>query len=309
MRSGKTVIYGALIGKLKPNKCIVAVPWADLKLQVQKKLEELEIHRVKVETIQKLLLEPDQQVDLLILDECQHVGAPYWSTIFEKIYSPIVIGGSGTPFRLDKEPLLSRNGGPFNCLVEGPSITDLTNQGYLANLIYKTPALIEHVEHLPIYFQGEVCAYIDSITMEAPDIQDQVVNKYSEGYSEQSAIVFCKSVNHAEETAKEFRTQGVEARAVHYYIGKRDRGVTLENFKNGKITVLTTCNLLSEGFDSPKTKLGILLRRTNSLSLFLQQASRVLTPDKDRPAIILDLVGNIYKHGEPTAVKIREHII
>jgi superfamily II DNA or RNA helicase len=42
---------------------------------------------------------------------------------------------------------------------------------------------------------------------------------------------------------------------------------------------------------------AILLRKTQSLGLYLQQVGRVLRPAEGKQAVILDHVGNIAKHG------------
>lgn len=46
----------------------------------------------------------------------------------------------------------------------------------------------------------------------------------------------------------------------------------------------------------------ILARPTQSLTLFIQQAMRAMRPDKNNPnkiAVIIDHVGNVFKHGMP----------
>jgi ribosomal protein L32 len=50
-----------------------------------------------------------------------------------------------------------------------------------------------------------------------------------------------------------------------------ERDKVLKDFEGGKIQVLTSCDLVSEGFDLPAVEVAILLRPTQSLSLYLQQ--------------------------------------
>src|SRR5690606_30700581 len=61
---------------------------------------------------------------------------------------------------------------------------------------------------------------------------------------------------------------------------------------------ITSCDVISEGMDVPGIVGCILLRRTLSLSLYLQQTGRALrpAPGKDH-AIILDHAGNYKIHG------------
>ena len=43
-----------------------------------------------------------------------------------------------------------------------------------------------------------------------------------------------------------------------------------------------------------------MLRPTQSLALYIQQSCRALTPQDGKRAIIIDYVGNAYRHGMPT---------
>jgi len=65
---------------------------------------------------------------------------------------------------------------------------------------------------------------------------------------------------------------------------------------------LTNCNLFSEGLDVPTVEAALLARPTQALAVYLQQVGRALrvSPGKDK-ALILDLAGNIYRHGLPDA--------
>jgi superfamily II DNA or RNA helicase len=63
---------------------------------------------------------------------------------------------------------------------------------------------------------------------------------------------------------------------------------------------LSNSDLFGEGFDVPAIEAAILLRPTQSLSLYLQQVGRALRPSPGKTeAIILDHAGNSIKHGLP----------
>jgi DNA repair protein RadD len=84
---------------------------------------------------------------------------------------------------------------------------------------------------------------------------------------------------------------------------ERDR--IIDGFRRGEINVLSSCNLISEGFDVPGIHGAILLRPTQSLALYLQQVGRAFRPEagKDK-AVILDHAGNSVGprgHGLPDA--------
>jgi superfamily II DNA or RNA helicase len=61
---------------------------------------------------------------------------------------------------------------------------------------------------------------------------------------------------------------------------------------------MTSCELVSEGFDLPAVRAAILLRPTASLAMHLQQVGRALRPAPGKAeAIILDHAGNCLRHG------------
>ena len=68
-------------------------------------------------------------------------------------------------------------------------------------------------------------------------------------------------------------------------------------FRGGFLDVLTSADLISEGFDLPAIECGIMLRPTASLALWIQQFGRTLRPFPGKEkAIILDHSGNTMRH-------------
>ena len=76
-----------------------------------------------------------------------------------------------------------------------------------------------------------------------------------------------------------------------------DRDEAIKGLGNGKIQILTSVDVISEGTDVPDVSAAILLRPTKSEGLYLQQVGRVLRPKPDKTAIILDHVNSTRTHG------------
>ena len=76
-----------------------------------------------------------------------------------------------------------------------------------------------------------------------------------------------------------------------------DRKTLVDNFKNGKVQILVSIDVVSEGFDVEGCYVAILLRPTQSEALYIQQVGRVLRPEPNKVAIVLDHVGNTKRHG------------
>src|SRR5262249_4118518 len=70
----------------------------------------------------------------------------------------------------------------------------------------------------------------------------------------------------------------------------------------GEVRILSNCGLVSEGFDVPAIEAVLLARPTQSLAMYLQMVGRALrlAPGK-KEAIILDVAGNMFRHGLPDA--------
>src|SRR5258705_4662931 len=81
-----------------------------------------------------------------------------------------------------------------------------------------------------------------------------------------------------------------------------ERRAIIKALATGQIQVITNCGLISEGLDVPAVEAVLLVRPTQSLALYLQQVGRSLrpSPGKDR-ALVLDLAGNLFRHGMPDA--------
>lgn len=80
---------------------------------------------------------------------------------------------------------------------------------------------------------------------------------------------------------------------------KERRKRVIQDFRDGKITVLSNVELFGEGFDVPDCECVVLLRPTMSLTLHIQQSMRSMRYKENKTAIIIDNVGNVYRHGLP----------
>ena len=97
-----------------------------------------------------------------------------------------------------------------------------------------------------------------------------------------------------------FIENGISAVSIDGSMSQKERNKKMDLFRSGKVQILCNCNLISEGVTLPNASVALLLRPTQSLPLFIQQACRVLTPVEGKKAVIVDFVNNIQKHGFPT---------
>lgn len=136
--------------------------------------------------------------------------------------------------------------------------------------------------------------------MSSKRIYGDVLKYYRKLGKEQQAIAYCVNVAHSKEVCEMFNNNGIKAIHIDAQTPDKERTKVLTAFKNKEFKVLCNCNLISEGITLPSADVGLLLRPTLSLTLYIQQACRVLTPNENKKAIIIDFVNNIQRHGMPT---------
>jgi DNA repair protein RadD len=76
-----------------------------------------------------------------------------------------------------------------------------------------------------------------------------------------------------------------------------ERDDAISGLADGRTQILCSVDVVSEGTDVPSVSCAILLRPTQSESLYLQQVGRILRPQDGKVATVLDHVGNTVRHG------------
>jgi superfamily II DNA or RNA helicase len=106
------------------------------------------------------------------------------------------------------------------------------------------------------------------------------------------ALGFCVSVSHAEYMAAAFNARGVPALAVSGATPRHERAAALAALRDREVNVLFAVDLFNEGLDVPDVDTLLLLRPTQSATVFLQQLGRGLRRTPDKPVLtVLDFIG------------------
>ncbi len=239
------------------------------------------------------------QADLVVVDEAHHSSARGWDRVLRGYMAQgaMILGVSATPERLDGRGLSVAGGGIFQHLVLGKPIGELTEQGYLAPLrVYAPPEQVntEGISHHHGDFDKRQMAY------RASKITGDVIAHYKRYLSGQTAICFCASVDHAEQTAADFTAAGIPSASVDGAMTDSIRALRMDELQTGRIMVLCSCDLISEGLDVPSVGGIISLRGTESRGLWYQQLGRAMrtAPGKEQ-AVVLDHAGNTFRHPHP----------
>lgn len=264
---------------------------------------------VTIASIQTLTRRQTQlSPDLVIFDECHHAPSKTWANVLALFPNSRLLGVTATPIRLDGRGLDDM----FEKMVVGPSIQDLIDQNHLAHpRVFTTPIDITIAKRGADFSQADLAAEMNKAA-----IYGCAIEHYRSICDRVPAIAFCVNVQHAQQTAAEFRNAGYRAEHIDGSMTPYERERLLRWLAAGQIDVLTSCDIVSEGTDVPLMAAAILLRPTLSLSLYLQQVGRALRRYPDDPimqqphmqrlidgdhhiAYILDHAGNVARHGLP----------
>lgn len=233
--------------------------------------------------------------DLGVIDEAHHAtSGSTWGKCMDRSPNARWIGVTATPERLDGRGLSEM----FDDMVMGPSVSSLIEAGNLSRYRLFTPS---HIDLSAVHtLAGDFKRNESEAAVDKPAITGDVVKHYRKHLNGTPTVAFCVSVAHAQHVAEVFRAQGFTAASVDGKMGKQERKAIIDDFSAGRLSVLTSADLISEGFDVPGIYGAILLRPTKSLALYLQQVGRALRPCEGKPAAtILDHVGNCERHGLP----------
>jgi DNA repair protein RadD len=236
--------------------------------------------------------------DLIIVDEAHHaIQRTTWGRILQAYPHARILGVTATPQRLSGEPLAL-----FDTLIVGPTHEELIRQGYLTPVrVYAPPTIDTDGLHSRYGdFVGSECE--ERATR--PTVTGDCIEHYQRHTPHARALVFDVSVDAARRRALAFREAGFSAEVIEGETPRDVRALAIAGFRTGRIQVLTSCELVSEGFDLPAIEVGICLRPTQSLALWLQQSGRVLRPYEGKTAAVLfDHAGNTLRHGLPTETR------
>ncbi|MGW0633004.1 DUF3427 domain-containing protein [Streptomyces sp. NPDC002758] len=106
------------------------------------------------------------------------------------------------------------------------------------------------------------------------------------------ALGFCVTKAHAHFMASCFNEAGLKAAALDSESTTAERERALSDLRTGKIQVIFSVDLFNEGLDVPDVDTLLLLRPTNSATVFLQQLGRGLRRTPNKPVLtVLDFIG------------------
>lgn len=233
------------------------------------------------------------RVDLIIIDEAHISGAESYRKVCE-YYNCKRILFTATAKRLDNKPLSLAD-----VIINGISGDELIERGFISKYELYAPKLdidLDSVEMSGSDFNNQQLGNV----MCDNKIYGDIIKYYHKLADGKQSIAYCTNIKHSQSICELFEKNGISAVHIDATTPEKERLRVMEDYRNGKYQVLCNCNLISEGITLPECECCMLLRPTQSETLYIQQACRCLTPKEGKVAIIIDFVGNCYAHGTPT---------
>jgi len=309
--SGKTVMFAhiAQIAASRGNQIVICAHREELIDQISGTLNSFGVPHgfiaagrkqalgelVTVASIQTLVNRLDLVApQLIILDEAHHATAGSWRSVIGAYPEATLLGVTATPERLDGSGL----GDIFEAMVQGPQVKELQALGFLTPVKYFGPQTVDPSE---IAKRGGeyITRSAESAMMPVGDIgrvTGKAIEEYRKHADGQPAVVFCVSIDHAQRVAAQFCEAGYKWSSIDSTMSKADRRQVVADLRSGALHGVSSCDIISEGFDLPAASVAILLRPTKSLGLYMQQVGRVLRPAPGKThAIVIDHVCNVGK--------------
>jgi len=296
---GKSVIQGKISSSatLKGNRVLFLVHRKELCEQIEGTFAicgvNFELCDISMVQTVSRRLDKIEKPDIIITDECHHSLAKTYIKIYEKFPEALRLGFTATPVR-DKEGGL---GTIYETMITGVKTEWLISNSFLSPYKYYSIKLAE-TKGLKTKM-GDFDKKQVALLMEKSQIFGDTVDNWLKISPNTKTIVYCSTVEASKKTAEAFNKANISAAHLDGETPKAKRKNTIDDFRQGKIDVLVNVDLFGEGFDVPDCETVVLLRPTKSLTIHIQQSMRSMRYKEGKTAVIIDHVGNVYRHGFP----------
>ncbi|KGO27530.1 hypothetical protein Q757_07685, partial [Oenococcus alcoholitolerans] len=267
-RTGKSVIMAEIARRTtdKGNRFLFFVHRKELVDQITKTFQEqnVDMDLGQIGMVQTFSRHIDKlkKPAVIFVDEAHHALATSYQRILNNFPEAIKLMFTATPIRLD--------GKGFDAiaddLIPGKTIDWLIDNGYMADFdYYNPPSKVDNSKLKKSH--GD---YTNKSIDESMDktIYGDTIEQYLKHAKGMQAIVYTYSVESAKKIADKFRQAGYSAAEVDGSTPKEIREQRVQDFKSGKLTILSNVELFLEGLDLPNVDCVIQMRPTASTALY-----------------------------------------
>ena len=231
--------------------------------------------------------------DVIIIDEFHHAAAPSYLRLLERATPVEFLGLTATPERSDGMPILQW----FDDRIAAElRLWDAIDQHRLVPFMYYGIYDGLDLSDIPWkrgrgYDTTALSAVYTADDAWARRVLSQVEQHVDDVFA-MRCLGFCVSVEHAQFMARQFQNYGINAVAVWGDSPEAERRDALRKLAAGQVQAVFSVDLFNEGVDVPAVDVVLMLRPTESPTLFLQQLGRGLRKSDGKYfCTVLDFVG------------------
>ena len=235
--------------------------------------------------------------DYIVIDEAHHAAAKTYQKVLNYFKPKFLLGLTATPFRTDEKEILPS----FESnIVYQMDQEQAVQEGYLADIKYL--GFFDDIDYSDIRWNGNKYDLDDlnkKLMIKKRD--NQILRKYIEQKkTKEKTIGFCTSIEHAEYMTEVFNNNNIKSVAIHSKsestrsrFTNEEKETLLSRFREDEFEVAFTVNMFNEGIDIPDVSTILMLRPTDSLTIFIQQIGRGLRLSDNKEYLkVLDFIGN-----------------
>ena len=241
---------------------------------------------------------PQDYYDYIVFDEAHHAQAANCKATLQYFTPKYLLGLTATDERLDRKRLEEVFG---NYQVQ-MTLREAIDKDIVTDI--RAFRLLSNVDLSEIRYNGQDFNYADlerNVVVESRnELIAETLAKYfipQDGFYKQG-IVFCVNKAHTKRIAALLNQKGLKAEAVYGGNSKNERA--FQGYAERKVQFLCSCQIISEGWDSPQTEVIVMARPTLSKVLYMQQLGRGLRhfPGKEC-MFLIDVVDNYSAKLQP----------
>lgn len=224
--------------------------------------------------------------DYIIIDEAHRTGAEGYRKILEYFTPKFVLGMTATPSRTDGYDVYSL----FNHVIA----YRITLQDALDNELL-TPFHYFGIADLEIddERQDDFSLFNKLTSKDRVDHVLAKIDEYSVEKSNRKGLVFCSRNDEASYFATVFCKRGIPSVAISGESSTAERDEAIRKLEDGEIKYIFSVDIMNEGVDIPSVNQIVMLRKTESAIVFVQQLGRGLRKHEGKEfTLVLDFIGN-----------------
>ena len=233
--------------------------------------------------------------DFVVIDEFHHAAANTYTALLQHLTPQVLVGLTATPERADGQDILHFFGGRIATELR---LWDAIDRSLLSPFQYFGVA--DGVDIAHCWRRGQLdLTELDNVfsahNARAHRILSEVTTHVLNP-RKMKALGFCVGKSHARFMAHEFERKGLPAMALTAETSADERTAAVRKLNSGEICALFTVDLFNEGVDVPAIDTVLMLRPTESATVFLQQLGRGLRLSEGKSCLtVLDFISHAHR--------------